>query len=134
VSRLQATLELVRLDSVSGREAALAAHIVRRLAAVDHLDVDRVGDNVIARTTGSRPQRVIIAGHLDTVPGDASIATIDGDRVVGLGACDMKGSLAVMIEEALRPTTPLRSHVDLLRARRDLSLAIGAVGARRAAA
>jgi succinyl-diaminopimelate desuccinylase len=102
VSRLQETLELVRFDSVSGREAAIAAHVARRLSNGKHLAVERVGDNVVASTNGSRRQRVIVAGHLDTVPGDASTAQIVGDRVVGLGACDMKGSLAVMIDEALR--------------------------------
>jgi succinyl-diaminopimelate desuccinylase len=95
-------LELVRFDSVSGREAAIAAHVARRLAGADHLEVERVGDNVVASTRGHLAQRVIVAGHLDTVPGEASSAVIEGDRVVGLGACDMKGSLAVMIDEATR--------------------------------
>ena len=41
-----------------------------------------------------------MAGHLDTVPGDPSLAIIEGGRLTGLGACDMKGSLAVMLELA----------------------------------
>ena len=64
-------------------------------------EVERVGDNVVARTTGRHAGRLVVAGHLDTVPGDASRARIEGERLVGVGACDMKGSLAVMVELAL---------------------------------
>lgn len=66
--------------------------------------MERVGDNVVARTTGTHAHRRIVAGHLDTVPGDASLARIEGDRLYGVGSCDMKGSLAVMLELALDPT------------------------------
>ncbi|MGH3732403.1 MAG: succinyl-diaminopimelate desuccinylase, partial [Acidimicrobiales bacterium] len=54
-----------------------------------------------ARTAGHHATRVIVAGHLDTVPGDASAAAIEGDELYGVGACDMKGSLAVMVALAL---------------------------------
>ncbi len=100
MSRLEAAFELVRLASPSREEGALASLVEQRLRAWDHLEVERVGDNVVARTTGHHAQRLLVAGHLDTVPGDASAARIEGDRVVGVGACDMKGSLAVMLELA----------------------------------
>lgn len=101
MSRLDDALELVAVDSVSGRESALAGLLESRLRRAPHLEVERVGDNLVARSTGRHATRVIVAGHLDTVPGDVTAARIDGDRLVGLGACDMKGSLAVMAELAV---------------------------------
>ena len=100
MSRLDETLALVAIDSVSGNESDIASAVERALRQNPHLDVERIGDNVVARTTGLHRTRLLVAGHLDTVPGDPTTATIDGDRVTGLGACDMKGSLAVMLELA----------------------------------
>ncbi|HET8989726.1 MAG TPA: succinyl-diaminopimelate desuccinylase [Acidimicrobiales bacterium] len=103
MTRLEAALELVATPSVSRDEASLAALVAARLTAAAHLEVERVGDNVVARTSGTRAHRRLVAGHLDTVPGDAALARIVGDRLEGVGACDMKGSLAVMLELALDP-------------------------------
>jgi succinyl-diaminopimelate desuccinylase len=100
VSRLDEVFRLVRLNSVSRGESELATLIFNELSGVDHLVVERIGDNVVARTEGFHALRIIVAGHLDTVPGDVSLARLESDRVVGLGACDMKGSLAVMLELA----------------------------------
>lgn len=100
MSRLDEVFRLVQIDSVSRNERTLAALIFDELHGVDHLVVERIGDNVIARTEGFHARRIVVAGHLDTVPGDVSVATKSADRVVGLGACDMKGSLAVMLELA----------------------------------
>ena len=100
MSRLPDVLRLVAIDSISRNEAALATLVFDELCSVDHLVVERVGDNVIARTEGFHTHRILVAGHLDTVPGDPSLAIIEGGRLTGLGACDMKGSLAVMLELA----------------------------------
>lgn len=100
MSRLPDVLRLVAIDSISRNEAALATLVFDELRRVEHLVVERVGDNVIARTEGFHAHRILVAGHLDTVPGDPSLAVIEGDRLTGLGACDMKGSLAVMLELA----------------------------------
>jgi succinyl-diaminopimelate desuccinylase len=104
VSYLDAALALVRIDSVSRHEAALATYVEERLRSASHLEVERVGDNVVARTTGLHATRVLVAGHLDTVPGDVTKARVDDGFLYGLGATDMKGSLAVMLELALDPT------------------------------
>jgi succinyl-diaminopimelate desuccinylase len=104
VSRLDDVFELVSISSLSHHESALATHVEIVLRANANLDVERVGDNVVARTTGHHAARVIVAGHLDTVPGDPSVAQIQGDELIGLGACDMKGSLAVMLALALDET------------------------------
>jgi succinyl-diaminopimelate desuccinylase len=104
VSRLDDALALVAIDSVSRGEAAIAHHVAIVLAHNPDLDVERIGDNVVARTIGHHATRLLVAGHLDTVPGDASAASIVGDELRGVGACDMKGSLAVMLELASKPT------------------------------
>ncbi len=103
MTRLEAALELVAVPSVSRGEARLATVLAERLSGAAHLEVERVGDNVVARTTGTHAKRRLVAGHLDTVPGDATLARLEGDRLEGVGACDMKGSLAVMLELALDP-------------------------------
>ena len=98
---LAQTADLVAIPSVSHGEAALADHVVGRLAACDHLAVERVGDNVVARTDRGRDLRVVVAGHLDTVPPDGNAEPkVDGDVLWGLGAADMKGGLAVMLDLA----------------------------------
>lgn len=100
MTHLERALELVRINSVSRNETEVANLIENRLRQVRHLRVDRIGDNVIARTDGRSPTRVIVAGHIDTVPGDPALARVDGDRLIGLGACDMKGSASVMLHQA----------------------------------
>ncbi len=70
-------------------------------AACDHLGVERVGDTVIARTDLGHDERVVIAGHLDTVPVKANLPSrVDraAGRVYGRGTCDMKGGVAVMLQ------------------------------------
>jgi succinyl-diaminopimelate desuccinylase len=95
------TLELVDIPSESRDEARLAAHVADLLRA-GGLGVLDLGDTcVLARPPGLRPP-VLLAGHLDTVPAQGNRpGHRDGDRIVGLGASDMKGALAVMIELAL---------------------------------
>jgi len=97
------TLELVDLPSESRDEAALAAHVldVLRAGGVGARDA---GDTCVlagAAARGDRPL-VLLAGHLDTVPAQGNVpGHRDSDAVHGLGAADMKGALAVMVELAL---------------------------------
>ncbi|MER1997783.1 MAG: succinyl-diaminopimelate desuccinylase, partial [Arthrobacter sp.] len=56
------------IESVSGNEAAIADAVEAALQGLDHLEVVRDGDSVMARTNLGRSERVILAGHLDTVP------------------------------------------------------------------
>ncbi len=94
--------DLVAVPSVSFNEARLTDLIEESLqSASGHLDVARIGDNLVARTDLGRQWRIVLAGHTDTVPpsGNAS-ARIDGDVLWGLGAADMKGGVAVLLELA----------------------------------
>ncbi|MFF9619921.1 succinyl-diaminopimelate desuccinylase [Streptomyces griseosporeus] len=103
------TRALVDIPSESGAEAALADAVERALSALPHLVVERVGDSVVARTGLGRAERVVVAGHLDTVPAAGNLpARVDGGRVYGLGACDMKGGVAVALRIAAGVTRPCR--------------------------
>ncbi|MGH9126527.1 MAG: succinyl-diaminopimelate desuccinylase, partial [Acidimicrobiales bacterium] len=83
-------------------------HVERRLQGAPWLRVDRVDDNVVARTKLDRTRRLVLAGHLDTVPANGNqTPRIDGDVLWGLGACDMKAGLAVMLELATTVDAPL---------------------------
>jgi len=102
---LAATAALVDIPSVSHDEAAITDHLEARLRARPHLDVERIGPNLVARTHLGRARRVVLAGHTDTVPPNGNErARIDGDVLWGLGSADMKGGLAVMV--ALAETVP----------------------------
>ncbi len=105
---LERTAELVDIPSESRAEAAITNHIEALLKTVDGLDVERVGDNVVARTHLGRAQRLILAGHTDTVPANGNArARIEGDVLWGLGSADMKSGLAVMVELALALEDPV---------------------------
>src|ERR1700736_1842891 len=95
------------VPSVSGLEAPLADLVHRTLDGCPWLEVERVGDNVVARTTLGRSQRLVLAGHLDTVPpGGNDVPRVEGDTVWGVGASDMKGGLAVMLDLARAVRAP----------------------------
>jgi succinyl-diaminopimelate desuccinylase len=101
------------IESVSGNEKALADAVEAALRALPHLSVTRDGDAVVARTDLGRVERVIIAGHLDTVPVADNLPSsrrmVDGeDRVYGRGTCDMKGGVAVQLAVAAAVTEPVR--------------------------
>lgn len=101
------TAELVEVPSVSHNEKALADLVEHRLRSLSHLTVERVGDNVVARTEGIGGPRLALAGHLDTVPPNGNeSARIEGDTLWGLGSADMKGGLAVMLELAAHHPRP----------------------------
>ncbi|QKV90727.1 succinyl-diaminopimelate desuccinylase [Streptomyces sp. NA02950] len=103
------TRALVDTPSESGDEAALADAVEAALRALPHLTVERIGNSVVARTGPRRDQRVIIAGHLDTVPAAGNLPSrLDGDLLHGLGACDMKGGVAVALRLAATLTAPVR--------------------------
>ena len=95
------TAALVDLPSVSGTEAALADAVQAALLAVPGLEVVRDGDTVLARTDLGPPRRVLLAGHLDTVPiADNLPSRVDGDRLYGCGTSDMKAGVAVLLRLA----------------------------------
>ena len=94
------TAALVDVASVSGDETQLA-DLVEEALRGQPLEVVRDGNCVLARTTLGRDQRVLLAGHLDTVPiADNVPSRRDGDRLYGCGTSDMKSGDAVLLHLA----------------------------------
>jgi succinyl-diaminopimelate desuccinylase len=105
---LELTRQLVDIESVSGNEAELADAIESALADVAHLEVIRDGDAIVARTNLGRPQRVVIAGHIDTVPVNDNLPSRREDGALwGRGTVDMKGGCAVMLALAAQLDEPM---------------------------
>ncbi|MGW1024129.1 succinyl-diaminopimelate desuccinylase [Streptomyces sp. NPDC002577] len=106
------TRALVDIPSESGDEAQLADAAETALRALEHLTVERVGNSVVARTHVGHDERVIIAGHLDTVPAAGNLPSrLDGELLYGLGACDMKGGVAVALRLAATVPAPAARDV-----------------------
>ncbi|WP_104179151.1 succinyl-diaminopimelate desuccinylase [Arthrobacter sp. B0490] len=109
------TARLIDLESVSGGEAGIADAVEEALRRLGHLEVVRDGDCVMARTRLGRAERVILAGHLDTVPlptAPGSRGTVpsswEGEVLYGRGATDMKGGVAVQLALAAALPEPSR--------------------------
>lgn len=95
------TAALVDIPSVSGNERAIADAVEAAVRALDYLDVERLGNVVIARTDTARARRIVLAGHLDTVPiADNVPSRRDGGVLYGCGTTDMKSGVAVMLRLA----------------------------------
>ncbi|MFC3299908.1 succinyl-diaminopimelate desuccinylase [Arthrobacter agilis] len=109
------TAVLLDIESVSGDERGIADAIERALRPLAHLEVVRDGDCVMARTSLGRSERVILAGHIDTVPlpstagSRGTVPSVwDGEVLFGRGATDMKGGVAVQLALASALTEPTR--------------------------
>ena len=116
------TRDLCDIESVSGDERTIADAVEQALRAHDHLEVLRDGDAVVARTHLGRADRVVVAGHLDTVPlrhPEPNLPTwVEGEdrrdqggadeRVLfGRGTADMKSGVAVQLSVAATVTEPV---------------------------
>ncbi|TFD40959.1 succinyl-diaminopimelate desuccinylase [Cryobacterium sp. TMT1-2-1] len=111
-SSIDITREICDMESVSGNETGLADAIERTLSGLGHLEIIRDGDTIVARTNLGRAQRVVIAGHIDTVPLNNNLPTrfetVDGvDYLWGRGTVDMKAGVAVQLKLAAELTDPI---------------------------
>jgi len=121
------TRDLINIASESRHEKPLADAIEAQLLTCEHLEVLRDGNAIIARTHFGHAERVVIAGHIDTVPSSGNdvaifvdqgskvpVADADGsdvateDRLYGLGSCDMKGGVAIALNLAATIHEPTR--------------------------
>jgi succinyl-diaminopimelate desuccinylase len=108
---LDLTRTICDIPSVSGDETPLADAIDGAIRVLPHLEVYRDGDTIVARTQLGRAQRVVIAGHIDTVPINGNVPTRDiaiaGEPVLwGRGTVDMKAGVAVQLKLAAELTEP----------------------------
>ena len=95
------TLDLVNIASVSQDEQAIADSIQAALVEVKHLKVSRISNSIIAQTNFGANQRVVIAGHLDTVPANNNFpGKKTSTEVIGLGSVDMKSGIAAALKLA----------------------------------
>ena len=102
------TARLVDIESVSGSEEPLADAIAAAMAGLPHLAVHQDGNAVVARTDFGHAERVVLAGHIDTVPVAGNLPShVAGGMLYGCGSCDMKSGVAV----ALRLAAWVRSAV-----------------------
>ncbi|MDO9485790.1 MAG: succinyl-diaminopimelate desuccinylase [Actinomycetota bacterium] len=100
---------IIDVPSESHDEKQLADLVEAALSTCEHLTLVRIGNTLVARTELGRPERVLIGGHLDTVPSAGNLPHhFDGDRLYGLGACDMKGGLAIALSLAASVREPVR--------------------------
>jgi succinyl-diaminopimelate desuccinylase len=106
---------LVDIPSITGNETAIADHVEGRLSRAGRGEVLRSSRSVVWRSRERGRPLVVLAGHLDTVPPAGNErARIEGDRLYGVGATDMKGGDAVMLK--------LAETLDLEAMRFDLAL------------
>src|SRR5690348_5145715 len=95
------TRALVDVESVSRNEKVIADCVEEVLRSASHLSVDRHGNTVMARTNLGREQRVVLAGHLDTVPVNGNLpSTVVDDLIYGCGTADMKSGVALALHLA----------------------------------
>ena len=105
-----------RADRGAGRhrlgvrtEGPIADAVEAALRELTELQVERVGNSVLARTNLGRPTRVLLAGHIDTVPiADNVPSRLDGDTLHGCGTTDMKSGDAMLLHLAATLTDPAR--------------------------
>jgi succinyl-diaminopimelate desuccinylase len=110
-SAVDLTRAICDIPSVSDDERALADAIEDAIRPLSHLDVHRDGDTIVARTRLGRAQRVVIAGHIDTVPVNGNLPVrdleVDGEPYLwGRGTVDMKAGTAVQLKLAAELVAP----------------------------
>ena len=98
----QTLCDLVSIRSVTGEEAQLSQYIFDRLRAA-RVNVERDEEGNVTAEVGRGDRLLVVNGHMDTVPpvdgwkADPFVARVEGGRVYGLGASDMKAGLACMM-------------------------------------
>jgi succinyl-diaminopimelate desuccinylase len=105
------TAALTDIASVSGEEKPLADAIERALSRLPHLTVERSGNTLVARTSLGLPERVVLAGHIDTVPHAGNFPSSfnpERTRLTGCGTSDMKAGVAVQLRLAAGLNAPAR--------------------------
>jgi succinyl-diaminopimelate desuccinylase len=103
------TASLVDVESVSGNEQPLADAIAEAISGLPHLSVARDGNAIVARTDFGHAERVVLAGHIDTVPVAGNVPSHVADGLLyGCGTSDMKAGVAVQLRLAAQLTTAVR--------------------------
>jgi succinyl-diaminopimelate desuccinylase len=129
VGVVELTAALCDIESVSGNEKTLATAIEAALAVAPHLEIIRDADAIIARTNLGRAQRVIVAGHIDTVPVNSNLPTrLEGDLLWGRGTVDMKAGVAVALKLAVELSEPRHDITWIFYDHEEVSAALNGLG------
>ncbi len=106
---IELTAVLVDIPSESRSEARLADEVEAALRAqTSGFEIVRNGNAVLARTSLGRPSRVLLAGHLDTVPAAGNLPSrLDDGELYGCGTADMKSGDAVFLHLAATVAEPV---------------------------
>jgi succinyl-diaminopimelate desuccinylase len=103
------TTDLVDIASESRDEQQICDAVATALGALSHLEMWRDGNTLVVRTNLGHSERVVVAGHLDTVPANGNFPSRREDGMLwGLGTCDMKGGVAVALRLAARSAAATR--------------------------
>jgi succinyl-diaminopimelate desuccinylase len=103
------TAQIVDIESVSGHEQPLADAIAGAIADLPHLTLHRDGNAIVARTDFGHNERVVLAGHIDTVPVHENLPShLEDGLLYGCGSCDMKSGVAVQLRLAAQLTRAVR--------------------------
>ena len=110
-SSVELTADICNIESVSGNEKSLADAVETALSGLAHLEIIRNGNVLVAKTNLGRAQRVVIAGHLDTVPVNNNLPVRysedqGAEWLWGRGTVDMKAGVAVAVKLAAELTEP----------------------------
>lgn len=108
------TAALVDIESPSHHEEAIADAIEEALRGLEHAQVQRFGNTVVARTDFGLPSRVVLAGHIDTVPlADNTPHRLSDGILHGCGSVDMKSGMACYLHAFARLAQPGKAAHDL---------------------
>ena len=132
-SSTELTRQICDIESVSGNETLLADAIVAALEPFGHLELIRDGDTIVAKTNLGRARRVVIAGHIDTVPLNHNLPTryenVDGiEYLWGRGTVDMKAGVAVQLKLAAELAEPAEDITWIWYDHEEVSAALNGLG------
>jgi len=103
------TAQIVDIESVSGHEQPLADAIAAAISDLPHLTLHRDGNAIVARTDLGHDERVVLAGHIDTVPVHENLPShLEDGLLYGCGSCDMKSGVAVQLRLAAQLASAVR--------------------------
>jgi succinyl-diaminopimelate desuccinylase len=103
------TAQIVDIESVSGHEQRLADAIAAAISDLPHLTLYRDGNAIVARTDRGHDERVVLAGHIDTVPVHENLPShLEDGSLYGCGSCDMKSGVAVQLRLAMQLVSAVR--------------------------
>lgn len=126
---IELTESLVNIPSVSGSEKTLADAVEQALAKVSGLEVLRCGNAVLARTQTGKDRRIVLAGHLDTVPIADNLPMVrDGARLVGCGTTDMKAGDAIILKMAATLEDPAYDMTYIFYDNEEVAAALNGLG------